>query len=693
MEFDTVIQNLFGTVSEGAMRDFFDLLGNGENRDQLKTFLKTLQESEDHSSEDLWQMREAREQFFRDGTIADSVRPEVAASWKRCRERGMPRSGASVPEKLTGKAFRDMLMRQAYFIRTATPIIRDTMENALDKEELPLAMYITDAEGTILHVECSNEVTHMAVTYLGMEVGARWNEENIGTNSVSIAIETGGNYRTTAYEHYYEEHSLINCISALMHDNDGNLIGTLTISYLRNYYNPLLTSFVTTAAHLIETSMMLTRDRGAMNYVMNNADEGVLILDGAGFPLQANAKLYQMIGVKDPDQAELDITRMLQDVDWSYLMTCGKLHTSVGETFLNYHDICRRVKVDIYLIDLYGKRDGYVVILHDIADIISQSQQYTSNTTVFRFDSIITEDPEMKHLIAECKQIASRNCAVLIEGESGTGKELFAESIHNYSDRSAGPFVAVNCAALPPSLVESELFGYEKGTFTDGLNTGKAGKFEQANGGTIFLDEVGELSLDIQAKLLRVLDNNRITRIGGKTEKKLDLRVIAATNRDLYDMIQEKNFREDLYYRLCVFSVVLPPLNQREGDIPLLIHHFLRRLRIENRGVTKEMSDASMEMLCNHHWNGNVRELQNAVSRAYYLCDTSVIGPQYLPRTIRDGQPAEKPKLPDSMKNHERDLILSALMNNNWNVSRAAKQLNISRATIHRKMRSLGINH
>lgn len=666
--------------------------GNETMLSQLLGYLDDENVADNTFQEQIESLREAKEAFFDHGEKSPLIRPEVEESWLRCMEAGMKRSG-EVPERLTNGDLKALKKRYGYFIHTARPIMRECLDNALEGVLLPLVMYITDAEGNVLDMECTNEFTLEAVRRLGMHVGSKWNEENIGTNAVSLAIRHKKNFVTTAYEHYQEEHEFINCVSALIHDNDGNIIGTLTISYIRTYYNPLLTSLVFSVAEQIEKRMMMDRDRGAMEYVMNNADYGVLVLDSRGNPLRINAKFCKMIHVTNPDLSTLSTKELLKDVDWNKVFADEKQHTSLGETFLMYKDVCRRVQADVYLVDLDGKKDGYVIILRDIVDIISLSQQYTTNTSLFHFDDIVTGDPELLRIIEECKQIADKKVSVLIEGESGTGKELLAESIHNYSDRSKGPFIAVNCAALPPSLVESELFGYEKGTFTDALNTGKAGKFEQANGGTIFLDEIGELSLDIQAKLLRVLDNQRITRIGGNNEKKLDIRVIAATNRDLYDMIGDKSFREDLYYRLCLFNVKLPPLNEREGDIPRLIEFFLGKLGVDNRGVRKRMAEESMEILSAHHWNGNIRELQNAVSRAYYLCDKTVITPEYLPKTILDRRPDPRPKLPESVKNHERDVILSALMNNNWNVSRAARQLNISRATIYRKMKALGINH
>lgn len=659
----------------------------------LGSYLEQLENADTDQQQIIDKTKRMRKHFLEDGTIDKDVRPEIAASWQRCRKAGLSKK-YSVPDALDGEELKVLLEQYAYFINTAGPVIDDSLSKALNTELLPLAMYITDPKGNVLYVSSTNQFAAVTMSQLGMRVGAKWNEEMTGTNSVTLALRYQRNFTTTAYEHYVSGHALFNCISAIIHDNDGIIIGTMTLTYYRGYYNPMLTSFVYTTARLVEEKMQMQRARGVLSYVMNNSDHAILVLDSAGTIVQANMKFYQTIGTIDVDLVNLNVNLLLRDFDWKKSFEDKKMHASIGETFLNYQTVCRRVRVDGYLVNLYGRKDGYVIVLQDIDDIISLSQKYTGNANIFRFENIITGDPEMKRLIEESRQIANQNCSVLIEGESGTGKELFSESIHSCSSRRKGPFVAVNCAALPLSLVESELFGYEKGTFTDGLTTGKAGKFEQADGGTIFLDEVGDLSLDIQAKLLRVLDNNRITRIGGATEKKLDIRVISATNRNLYEMVLERSFREDLYYRLCTFSITLPPLNDREGDIPLLTNYFLKQLCMNNRGLEKRMADESMELLENYHWNGNVRELQNAVSRAYHLCNEAVIGPVFLPNKIRErARPERRTGLPNSTRNHERDMIIRTLDANAWNISKAAQQLGISRATIYRKMKALNINH
>jgi transcriptional regulator with PAS, ATPase and Fis domain len=298
--------------------------------------------------------------------------------------------------------------------------------------------------------------------------------------------------------------------------------------------------------------------------------------------------------------------------------------------------------------------------------------------------------------------VAYTDCTILIDGESGTGKELFAHSIHSYSNRRKGPFIAVNCASLPHALVESELFGYEKGSFTGALGQGNPGKFELANGGTIFLDEIGELPLEIQAKLLRVLDTHRISRLGGKTEKRLDVRVIAATNRNLRQEVKKMNFREDLYYRLNVLTFSIPPLHNRKDDIPLLIERFLSDLNTKSRNISggicpKFIDEDCIACLCSYNWPGNVRELQNTILRAYYCSgNNSLITKEHLPETIVRYIPFQQNLNVQStssitFSSEEKEVLIDAIKTCNGNVELAAKNLDISRATFYRKVKRHGI--
>lgn len=290
---------------------------------------------------------------------------------------------------------------------------------------------------------------------------------------------------------------------------------------------------------------------------------------------------------------------------------------------------------------------------------------------------------------------AQANNSVLILGETGTGKELVARNIHIKSARSYGPFVKVNCAALPGDLIESELFGYEKGAFT-GAGSRKPGQFEIADNGILFLDEIGDMSPTTQAKVLRAIEDHEIRSLGGVTLKKVDVRIIAATNQNLESLVRENKFREDLYHRLNVLRIVVPPLRSREDDIALLANHFLRYASIENNKPIKSLTRNAVNFLQNYSWPGNVRELKHLMEKVTIMYDDSVIDANIIEGILRhdDQMPAKDVKgvgLKEAKLQLEKDYILSSLTRNGWNLSNTAKELNMDQSTLFRKMRKLGI--
>jgi two-component system response regulator FlrC len=299
--------------------------------------------------------------------------------------------------------------------------------------------------------------------------------------------------------------------------------------------------------------------------------------------------------------------------------------------------------------------------------------------------NIIHTSKEIQDVLLNAQRVAKSNATVLILGESGVGKELVAKHIHQYSDRKAGPFVPVNCAALPENLLESELFGYEKGAFT-GASTRKPGKFEIADKGTVLLDEVTEMDLRLQAKLLRVLQEKEIEVIGSRFPKSIDVRVVATTNRDIKKYVEEGKFREDLFYRLNVFPILVPPLRERKEDIPVLVGHFLRKFA---KGMDVSVSDEAMEFLKSRNWKGNVRELENVVARACILSDYSQIKLSH----VKD-EDGKKEIKPSSVREMEMKLILETLTSLEGNRTRAASILGITVRTLRNKIneyRALGI--
>lgn len=294
----------------------------------------------------------------------------------------------------------------------------------------------------------------------------------------------------------------------------------------------------------------------------------------------------------------------------------------------------------------------------------------------------------LERLIRQAQKLASTGHTLLIEGESGTGKEILAQSIHKAGDRRKGPFIAVNCAALPPELIQSELFGYEKGSFTGADRGGKAGKFESAQGGSLFLDEIGDLPLEVQANFLRVLQEKKVVRIGGSRSRSLDLRVIAATNKDLLAEARAGRFRSDLYYRLAVISLRIPPLRQRPEDIEPLARHFAQKNRdLAPEGRPPHFAPRSLELLRAYDWPGNVRELENLIIYLLSRGAGPVIQPRDLPDCFQAAAPRPEAEEPADLESIERLAVEAAVRKCGGNISRAAKMLNISRTTVYKKLR------
>jgi len=313
----------------------------------------------------------------------------------------------------------------------------------------------------------------------------------------------------------------------------------------------------------------------------------------------------------------------------------------------------------------------------------------------YEFENIIGQSGAMQELFKAVDKVVDSEVTVLIHGESGTGKELFARAIHNQNTtRQAKPFVAVNCTAIPESLLESELFGHEKGAFT-GAGSRRIGKFELADGGTVFLDEIGEMSLSTQAKILRVLQEREFERVGGNELIKVNIRLISATNKDLLIEVQEKRFREDLFYRLSVFPIMLPPLRDRKEDIPLLAVHFCDRYGKREKKKINGITHGALNILMGYHWPGNVRELENAIERAVVIASSQeivdddlpphivTIGKERISDSVRIADPGES--LPEWIEKLEVDVLRKTLLEFEGNITQAAKKLGIGRATIYRK--------
>jgi PAS domain S-box-containing protein len=356
----------------------------------------------------------------------------------------------------------------------------------------------------------------------------------------------------------------------------------------------------------------------------------------------------------------------------------------------------RRVPVSIstaLLRDQEGKVIGGVETFRDLSVVEELRKELTARQS---FHDILSRNSEMMRLFSILEQVAESDAAVLLVGESGTGKELFAKAIHSLSARREGPMVTVNCGALPDNLLESELFGYKAGAFTDAKKD-KAGRIALAQGGTLFLDEIGDVSAAMQVRLLRVLQEKIYEPLGATSSLKADVRIVAAANRSLEDLVAQGRFRQDLYYRINVVRLELPPLRRRKEDVPLLAEHFLRKFSGLKGRTIQEISDDAMAILLAHDFPGNIRELENIIHHAVVLCRGETLEPEHLPEYLRSGKTIER-KAPvrfseKTLEELERDFLIACLERNNWSRSSASAELGIHPTTLWRRMKRLGITY
>lgn len=467
-----------------------------------------------------------------------------------------------------------------------------------------------------------------------------------------------------------------------------------------------LIEFIGRMADLI-SSKALEREMLAERMVMANrleavvdaVYEGVVAVDSEGFITHFNRSAERMFGTRKEQVIGKDAKQIMPSLPLSEVLRDGKGFNS-REVFINYEgrklhllSTAKPIKAE------EGRIAGVVASFRDFKETQKLAYEIMNTQELIGFENIVGISKSLMEVKAKAQKISASNSTVLIVGESGTGKEVFARAIHAAGPHGHKPFVAINCGAIPENLLESELFGYDEGAFTGARRGGKPGKFELANGGTIFLDEIGNMSLYLQAKLLRVLQERIIERVGGTRMIPVDIRVIAATNSDLQEMVRNKLFREDLYYRLSVIPLEIPPLRERQEDIPLLLEYYMKRfsklLGKDIKGFTGEALNACVK----YSWPGNVRELVNAVEYAINLEETSLISLESLPPGIRE-EPNKK--LRNSSTNNvrvlpleqlERDAIITALEKYGWSEegkTRAALALGISRATIYRKIQKYG---
>lgn len=446
-----------------------------------------------------------------------------------------------------------------------------------------------------------------------------------------------------------------------------------------------------------ETLENVEVSRDEMSIVLETAHEGIFALDQKGYVKHCNNRAAELFGTNKGDLIGKHISKIMPGSPAIKGLDTGRGYTENEEIFKvdgrQHHFI---VTVQPFL---SGEEiDGIVISFRDIEE--AQKLVYNFNTRKIKntVDDIIGTSEKIMIAKKQALITARSNSTVLITGESGTGKEMFAKAIHYASPREDKPFITVNCGAIPENLLESELFGYEKGAFTGASEKGKEGKFELADGGTIFLDEIGDMPLHLQVKILHVLQNMRFDRVGGSKSIIVDVRVIAATNKDLEKLIEEGSFREDLYYRLSVIPLSIPPLRERKDDIKQLMYHFLKKYNSFMNKKIERFSPEVEEIYTNHDWPGNVRELENAVEYGANMAFGNVIGIDEVPaRILKKEEETVKFRnldrpLAEQVKLFEKEVIMKKLRQYNGVKETVARDLGLSRATLYRKLAELDIN-
>ena len=436
--------------------------------------------------------------------------------------------------------------------------------------------------------------------------------------------------------------------------------------------------------------------RDEMSTVLETAHEGLFALNQKGYVKHCNNIAAELFDTTKKDLIGKHISELMPGSPAIKVLETGKGYTENEEIFIDgskqHHFI-----VTVKSVKRGDEITGVVISFRDIEEAQKLVYNFSNRTLKNTVDDIIGTSKSIMMAKRQTLVIARGNSTVLITGESGTGKEMFAKALHYASARADKPFVTVNCGAIPENLLESELFGYEKGAFTGASEKGNAVKFEQADGVTIFLDEIGDMPLHLQVKILHVLQNMRFERVGGNKEVLVDVRVIAATNKDLEQLIKEGHFREDLYYRLSVIPLNIPPLRERKEDIKLLMYHFMKKYNVYMNRKIEAFSKEVEELYMNHEWPGNVRELENAIEYGTNMAFGNEIGMDEVPvRILRKGEETMRFRnmdmsLAEQVKIFEKEIITAKLRQNNDVTALAAKELGLSRATLYRKLAELDI--
>lgn len=646
-------------------------------------------------------IREARAEFLQQGITQVPVRTEILDSWRRCREMAVDHSDGICRTILPAERLHRLLSEYNSLIDTAFPIMKTIFKSIHGND---VVVVLTNQKGIIL--KCIGEAHVMELAqHIGFVQGADWSEKSVGTNAIGTALAIDEPIYVVGEEHYCARHHTWICSAAPIHDYTGELIGCLDVSCFVERESSKDLGMVIAGVRAIEnhffkdgTREKLEEAHKHLTTVLGSISEGILSVDKDGVIKHVNPSLTRILETQASDLVGRKISDAL------------KIAGNRGEVFfinkrcLDEELIIEQADRQIHCIisstpiqDQAGNSTGTVITFRSIKQVHSSANKMFGSRAVFTFSDIVANSAEMRHVISQAKIAASSSSTVLLQGESGTGKEMLAQAIHNASQQSEGPFVAVNCAAIPRELIQSELFGYTSGSFSGARKEGRSGKFELADGGTLMLDEIGDMPHDLQVALLRVLQEKKVTRIGGNKDISVDVRVIAATNKNLGEEVEKGTFRKDLFYRLHVLSISVPPLRERISDIRLLADFFVSKKSITQGRIIEAVDSEVYNIFEDYPWPGNIRELENILEYAVLMAQQHQLSvdslPAYFLKEVRSHAKVDQSE-PETLclSELEKQAIVRAIHKHRGNMTQVAQALGIARNTLYEKMKRYGIH-
>jgi len=621
------------------------------------------------------------------------VRGVVDDSWQRCLVGQVNPTADRAPPPLGEDQLMQWQSASNRLISASLPLMQQIRELLTQTDTV---MLLADPDGMVLKHEGDMRIIEPA-REVGLVPGCNWTELNCGTNAIGTALTLGQPVQIHGAEHFCAGIKRWTCSATVIRDPfDGRVLGVIDVSGLADTYSRYTLALTVSLAGRIESRLakdaMQRRlhmlDRCASRLGVNGPD-GVLIVDERGRLVKANAQVVPALRRLGFD-VQLDASFVLPGLD----TRSGTIASATAPVWL------RQAHVEILRED--GGVLGFMIVIPGppaIRGAVPVAREREPQHGAARgFARVVGDSRVLRAAVDKARQFAPSKVPVLLLGETGVGKELFAQGIHQASERANGPFVALNCGGLSKDLLASELFGYAEGAFTGARKSGAAGKIEAANGGTLFLDEIGEMPLDIQPHLLRVLEENEIYRLGENTPRKVNFRLVAATHRDLKDAIGKGMFRMDLFYRIAVTTVSIPSLRERTEDLPALIAYWLEHMCRSYGLPDRSFDDEAYACLLNYSWPGNVRELRNAIEGSLLLAHGPVIGAERLPAEVCSpvvpgayGAPgvtgAPEPGTEESLRMAEAETIRRALDRHAGNLTQAANQLGIAKSTLYEKVR------